>query len=158
MDCFLFLLLTPHIHVILSTSDKDNQSPSLLQAKKSTNATFPIQLKNTHKRSTPPSSAPPPPSCSSPAQCPIARLTGHQRQVSHIALPVEGQWPALAAWDNSVHVWEGRMGRFVATLRGHVGTVYRLVWSADSRLLISASKYSTLKVFRPPFVELTEVF
>ena len=50
------------------------------------------------------------------------------------------------------------MGRFVAMLRGHVGTVYWLAWSADSRLLISASKYSMLKVFRPPFVELTEVF
>lgn len=36
--------------------------------------------------------------------------------------------------------------RFVATLRGHVGAVYRLTWSADSRLLVSASKDSTLKV------------
>lgn len=38
------------------------------------------------------------------------------------------------------------MYRFVATLRGHVGAVYRLTWSADSRLLVSASKDSTLKV------------
>lgn len=37
--------------------------------------------------------------------------------------------------------------RFVATLRGHVGAVYRLTWSADSRLLVSASKDSTLKVW-----------
>jgi WD40 repeat protein len=36
--------------------------------------------------------------------------------------------------------------RFVATLRGHVGAVYRLAWSADSRQLVSASKDSTLKV------------
>jgi WD40 repeat protein len=36
--------------------------------------------------------------------------------------------------------------RFVATLRGHVGAVYRLTWSADSRMLISASKDSTVKV------------
>ena len=39
-----------------------------------------------------------------------------------------------------------RWRRFVATLRGHVGAVYRLTWSADSRLLVSASKDSTLKV------------
>ena len=38
------------------------------------------------------------------------------------------------------------VNRFVATLRGHVGAVYRLAWSADSRLLVSASKDSTLKV------------
>ena len=37
--------------------------------------------------------------------------------------------------------------RFVATLRGHVGAVYRLTWSADSRLLVSASKDSNLKMW-----------
>lgn len=36
--------------------------------------------------------------------------------------------------------------RYVATLRGHIAPVYRLAWSADSRLLVSASKDSTLKV------------
>lgn len=40
-----------------------------------------------------------------------------------------------------------KLPRFVATLRGHVGAVYRLTWSADSRLLVSASKDSTLKVW-----------
>jgi len=45
-----------------------------------------------------------------------------------------------------VGIWEGRTGKFVATLRGHVGAVYRLAWSADGRMLISASKDSTLKV------------
>lgn len=45
-----------------------------------------------------------------------------------------------------MRLWEGRTGKFVATLRGHVGAVYRLAWSADSRMLISASKDSTLKV------------
>lgn len=39
--------------------------------------------------------------------------------------------------------------RFVASLRGHVAAVYRISWSADSRMLVSASKDSTLKV-RPP--------
>lgn len=40
--------------------------------------------------------------------------------------------------------------RFIATLRGHVGPVYRLTWSADSRQLVSASKDTTLKVTLPP--------
>jgi len=77
---------------------------------------------------------------------PVARLTGHQRQISHVAFSPDGRWAASAAWDNSVRIWEGRTGKFIATLRGHVGAVYRLAWSADGRMLISASKDSTLKV------------
>ena len=79
---------------------------------------------------------------------PVARLTGHQRQISHVAFSPDGRWAASAAWDNSVRIWEGRTGKFIATLRGHVGAVYRLAWSADGRMLISASKDSTLKVWR----------
>jgi WD40 repeat protein len=45
-----------------------------------------------------------------------------------------------------VERYADRFIRFVATLRGHVGAVYRLTWSADSRMLISASKDSTVKV------------
>ncbi|THH10564.1 hypothetical protein EW146_g8331 [Bondarzewia mesenterica] len=77
---------------------------------------------------------------------PLSRLTGHQRQVCHVAFSPDGRWAASAAWDNSVRIWEGRTGKFVATLRGHIGAVYRLTWSADSRLLVSASKDTTIKV------------
>ena len=37
--------------------------------------------------------------------------------------------------------------RFVATLRGHVQRVYQVSWSADSRLLVSGSQDSTLKLW-----------
>ncbi|KAF7790242.1 hypothetical protein EIP86_001194 [Pleurotus ostreatoroseus] len=78
---------------------------------------------------------------------PVARLTGHQRQISHVVFSPDGRWAASAAFDNSVRIWDGRTGKFVATLRGHVAAVYRLTWSADSRLLVSASKDSTLKIW-----------
>ncbi|KAF9525929.1 WD-repeat protein [Crepidotus variabilis] len=88
------------------------------------------------------------PSSSSKASTkPISRLTGHQRQISHVAFSPDGRWAASASWDNSVRIWEGRTGKFIATLRGHVGAVYRLAWSADGRMLISASKDSTLKIW-----------
>lgn len=38
-------------------------------------------------------------------------------------------------------------GRYLASLRGHVSAVYQVAWSADSRLLVSGSSDSTLKVW-----------
>ncbi len=37
--------------------------------------------------------------------------------------------------------------RFVANFRGHVGPIYQIAWSSDSRLLVSGSRDSTLKVW-----------
>lgn len=85
-------------------------------------------------------------SSSRPSTKPVARLMGHQRQISHVSFSPDARLAASASWDNSVRIWEGRTGKFVATLRGHVAAVYRLAWSADGRMLVSASQDSTLKV------------
>ena len=45
------------------------------------------------------------------------------------------------------YLWDGVTGVFVATMRGHVGPVYQVAWSADSRMVMSGSKDSTLKVW-----------
>ena len=37
--------------------------------------------------------------------------------------------------------------RYLASLRGPVAAVYQIAWSADSRLLVSGSSDSTLKVW-----------
>ena len=58
----------------------------------------------------------------------------------------DGRWIVSASFDKSVKLWDGLKGVFLATFRGHVGPVYQVAWSADSRLLVSGSKDSTLKV------------
>ncbi|KAG8982746.1 hypothetical protein FRB90_006576 [Tulasnella sp. 427] len=78
---------------------------------------------------------------------PVARLLGHQSQVSHVAFSPDGRWAASAGFDRSIRIWEGRTGKYVSTLRGHIAPVYRLTWSIDSRYLVSASKDSTLKIW-----------
>lgn len=37
--------------------------------------------------------------------------------------------------------------RYLTSLRGHVQAVYQIAWSADSRLLVSGSADSTVKVW-----------
>ncbi|KAI7725242.1 hypothetical protein M8C21_014638 [Ambrosia artemisiifolia] len=78
---------------------------------------------------------------------PKTRMTGHQQLVNHVYFSPDGQWIASASFDKSVKLWNGITGKFVAAFRGHVGPVYQISWSADSRLLLSGSKDSTLKVF-----------
>ncbi len=68
----------------------------------------------------------------------------------------ESEW--AIAIDRTIKILIYLSCRFVASLRGHVAAVYRLAWSADSRILISASKDTTLKVswssFRLPGLHL----
>ncbi|GFZ21679.1 WD-40 repeat family protein [Actinidia rufa] len=77
---------------------------------------------------------------------PKTRMTGHQQLVNHVYFSPDGQWVASASFDKSVKLWNGITGKFVAAFRGHVGPVYQISWSADSRLLLSGSKDSTLKL------------
>ncbi|KAL9107098.1 MAG: hypothetical protein Q9227_007964 [Pyrenula ochraceoflavens] len=83
----------------------------------------------------------------STSSTPIARLLGHQKQVPHVSFSPDGLTIASSSFDKHVKLWSGLDGKFLKTLRGHVGAVYATCWSADSRLLVSASEDSTLKLW-----------
>lgn len=78
---------------------------------------------------------------------PITRMTGHQKLVNHVAFSPDGRYIVSASFDNSIKLWDGRDGTFIATFRGHVASVYQVAWSSDCRLLVSCSKDTTLKVW-----------
>lgn len=76
---------------------------------------------------------------------PVARMLGHQKQVNHVEFSPDGLLIASAAFDNHTKLWNARDGKFINTLRGHVGPVYQCAFSPDSRLLVTGSKDTTLK-------------
>lgn len=58
----------------------------------------------------------------------------------------DGRWIVSASFDKAVKLWDGIKGTFITTFRGHVRPVYQVSWSSDSRLVVSGSSDSTLKV------------
>lgn len=72
-------------------------------------------------------------------------MTGHQNVVNDVKYSPDVKLIASASFDKSVRLWRAHDGQFIATFRGHVQAVYTLAWSADSRLIVSGSKDSTLK-------------
>lgn len=78
---------------------------------------------------------------------PVCRMTGHQQLINDVKFSPDTRLIASASFDKSVKLWDGKTGKFLASLRGHVNRVYQVAWAADSRLLCSGSSDSTLKVW-----------
>ncbi|XP_036623448.1 notchless protein homolog 1 isoform X1 [Trichosurus vulpecula] len=78
---------------------------------------------------------------------PLQRMLGHQALINQVLFSPDARIIASASFDKSIKLWEGKTGKYLASLRGHVAAVYQIAWSADSRLLVSGSSDSTLKVW-----------
>jgi ribosome assembly protein 4 len=60
---------------------------------------------------------------------PVARLLGHQKQVNFMAFSPDLTLVASTGWDNVTRIWSARDGKFMHSLREHVGPVYQCILS-----------------------------
>ncbi|GFY72308.1 notchless protein homolog 1 [Trichonephila inaurata madagascariensis] len=77
----------------------------------------------------------------------IARMAHHRNVINDVKFSPDMRIIATASFDKSIKLWNGRTGKFIASLHGHLQQVYQIAWSADSRLLVSGGSDSTLKVW-----------
>jgi len=51
------------------------------------------------------------------------------------------------SFDKSLRLYDGYIGTALKHLHSHIGPVYCVAWSADSRYVATCSKDSTLKIW-----------
>lgn len=74
-----------------------------------------------------------------PNKVPIKQMIGHGKPVCHVQFSPDGRYIASGSFDKKIKLWDGYSGEFMCNFDGHVGSIYVMSWSADSRFLISAS-------------------
>src|SRR5205085_1920470 len=74
---------------------------------------------------------------------------GHSLEVQCAVVSPDGKLAASGSADSTVHVWEATTGKELYVLTGHTSAVAALVFTSDSKLLISSGdqKDKALKVW-----------
>ena len=60
---------------------------------------------------------------------PVCRMHGHQDLIFSVMFSPDGTTTASCSQDKSIKLWRARDGKYIGSLRNHVGSVYHVAWS-----------------------------
>lgn len=69
--------------------------------------------------------------------------TGHAREVTSVALSVDGKRLVTGSFDTTAILWEAASGKQLQTFQGHTGDVHGVALSADGKKMVTGSRDKT---------------
>lgn len=76
-----------------------------------------------------------------------ARLSGHQKVVSALAISDDGRTIATGGVDANVGLWDAGTGKRIAWLQGHTGSIRSLLFLQDKHRLLSLAQDQTVRLW-----------
>ncbi|KAH7345379.1 hypothetical protein B0J17DRAFT_712969 [Rhizoctonia solani] len=77
----------------------------------------------------------------------IGPLLGHTNIVNSVAFSPDGAQMASSSTDNSIRIWDLKLGCAIAELTGHLQSVNSIAFSPDGSRLVSGSSDGTIRVW-----------
>jgi WD40 repeat protein len=76
----------------------------------------------------------------------IAKLVGHQGEVSSVVFSSDGKMLATSGNDGTAHIWD-LQGKEIAKLVGHQGEVSSVEFSSDGKMLATSGRDGTARIW-----------
>jgi len=78
---------------------------------------------------------------------PKKSLHGHSHFVQDVVLSSDGQFALSASWDNTLRLWDLKLGTTHRRFVGHTKDVLSVAFSSDNRQIVSGSRDRTVKLW-----------
>jgi ribosome assembly protein 4 len=78
---------------------------------------------------------------------PKARMVGHSLPIIEVCFSPSSNWLVSASFDQTIKLWNGFTGHFIAAFLGHTAPIYTCSWSPDNTMVASGSRDGLVKIW-----------